>query len=53
MELLDQAQDIAGQQPLPDDAESKIQSLMDRAKGDEKYFIGQLFEAVIVARSMQ
>jgi hypothetical protein len=52
MELLDQAQEIAGMRPLPDNAEQRIQSLMDKAKGDERYFIGQVFEALFVARSM-
>lgn len=51
MKLLDEAQDIASQKPLPKDAEGQMQSIMDQAKGHEKTLIGHLFEALIVARS--
>lgn len=52
MELLDQAQQIAGMIPLPDNAEQRVQSLRDKAKGDERVLIEQVFEALFVARSM-
>lgn len=52
MDMLDRAQEIASMRPLPANAEGLIQSLMDKAKGDEKQLIGQLFEAVLVARIM-
>ena len=52
MELLDRAQEIAGMRPLPKNAEDILQDLQGEASGDERELIGQLFEAIIVARSI-
>jgi hypothetical protein len=53
VELLDQAQELVGTRPLPDDAESRLQRLKDKAIGAESELIGQLFEALIVARTTE
>jgi len=52
MFLLDEAMELAGMRPLPDDAEDRLQAIYDRAKGNERDLIGQVFEAIIVARTM-
>jgi|VirMetMinimDraft_7_1064189.scaffolds.fasta_scaffold83488_2 hypothetical protein len=52
MELLDKAQDIARTRPLLKNAEDEISKLRDSAGGAERELIGQLFEAMIVARSL-
>jgi hypothetical protein len=49
---VDQAMEIAGMDPLPDDAEEQIEKLAEEAETeDEKDDILSLLEAVFVARN--
>lgn len=52
-ELLEQAQAIYGQDPLPDDAWEQLKALADKASGKEKQFIEMSFEALIAAASSE
>lgn len=52
-ELLEQAQAIYGQAPLPDDAWQQLEALANKGMGKEKQFIEMSFEALIAAASSE
>lgn len=51
MSAIDRAQELLNMQPLPDDAEERLQALENEATDEEKPMFAQLWEALFTAQN--